>query len=172
MIHDEKGAPLATANLKKPGNRVEPGIYFENKSGDLRISGLMVRRSSVGFDATKPSVQTLDEAALNGQVESFDGNTWKIVTVDKSGRPGPRAAIEANKFCGAFQINPSVERIKGQTRAAISGWNVRRRRFCFHYGQPSQIENELLPETDFVQARWRRRTSVCFRGQRIDKKRI
>ncbi len=116
VIHDEKGAPLATANLGKPGKRIESGIYFENKSGDLRVSALTIRRSAAGFDATQPSVQTLDEAALNGQVKSFDGNLWTITTTDDSGQPNTPSTIQADKFCGAFLINPAVKRVKGQTR--------------------------------------------------------
>ena len=121
VIHDERGKILATADLGKQPTSIEPGIYLENKSGDLRVTSLMIRRSTKGFDATAPSIQTLDDSAINGRVKSFDGVNWQI---EKAKAKEAKEADESDSivsvgrddFCGAFLMNPPEKRPSGQSR--------------------------------------------------------
>jgi len=116
VIHDKHGKQLATAELGKPSIDVDPGIYIENKSGDLRINSLMVIRSSKGFNATKPSIQSLERPAINGEIHSFDGNDWVISTSDAEDQETSNVTVSADHFCGAFLVNPGKDRPEGGAR--------------------------------------------------------
>ena len=120
VIHDERGKILATAELGKQPSSIEPGIYLENKSGDLRVTSLMIRRSTKGFDATAPSIQTLAESAINGSVKSFDGKNWVIekaqVAAEETDKSESTVSVAGDDFCGAFLMNPPQERPSGQSR--------------------------------------------------------
>ncbi len=128
VIHDERGKILATAELGDQAKSVEPGIYLENKSGDLKVSSLMIRKSNKGFDATAPSIQTLTDSAINGRVSSFDGTHWVIqkskseivadedVKDNEDSQGDSERRISVDEFCGAFLINPPQLRPSGQSR--------------------------------------------------------
>ena len=106
VIHDEKGRQLAQAKLGKPGKKTSPGIFIENKSGDLLIPSLALRNSTADFDATQPSIQQLNESTTNALLKSFDGKSWEFSSID-----GEDAEVAANDFCGAFLINKGVDQI-------------------------------------------------------------
>ena len=57
VIHDEKGAELASALIRRQGENAKPGIFFQNKNGDLHIKSLGIRNASPGFDPSKTSLQ-------------------------------------------------------------------------------------------------------------------
>ena len=110
VIHDEKGRQLAQAKLGKPGKKTSPGIFIENKSGDLLIPALALRNSTADFDATQPSIQQLNESTTNALLKSFDGKSWEFSSID-----GEDAEVAAKDFCGAFLINKGVDQITGKT---------------------------------------------------------
>ena len=110
VIHDEKGRQLAQAQLGKPRKKTSAGIFIENKSGDLTIPALALRNSTADFDATRPSIQQLNESTTNALLKSFDGKNWKFSSID-----GEDSQVAANDFCGAFLINKSVDQITGET---------------------------------------------------------
>ena len=144
MIHDEQGKQLATANLGKPSPNIDPGIYIENKSGDLKLTSLMVRRSAAGFNATKPSIQTLDDAAINGRVVAFDGHQWTISKSDpRQGKGESPKSISAGDFCGAFLVNPPQPRSNKGTRLKFFDG-------MFIGGQLDSIQDDSITmKTDF-----------------------
>ena len=78
VIHNEQGKLLAKADIGKPSKNIKPGIFLENKAGDLTITSLALRNSTATFNATKPSIQSLDEPASNAMLESFDGQQWTV----------------------------------------------------------------------------------------------
>ena len=80
VIHDEQGQLLAEANIGKPRKTVKPGIFLENKAGDLTIGSLALRNSTATFNATQPSIQSLDEPASNAVLETYDGQQWTVST--------------------------------------------------------------------------------------------
>jgi thiol-disulfide isomerase/thioredoxin len=107
VIHDERGKVLATANVGKVKNRATPGIYFENKSGDLKVSSLSIRSSGANFDATKPSVQIVGKPALNAALKWFDGDVWTAEDAD-----GELVEVAAENFSGTFLLNPAVDEVE------------------------------------------------------------
>ena len=117
VIHDEKGRQLAQAKLGKPGKKTSPGIFIENKSGDLSIPALALRNSTADFDATQPSIQQLNESTTNALLKSFDGKSWKFTSIEQTDIEDDEetAEVAAKDFCGAFLINKGVDQITGQT---------------------------------------------------------
>lgn len=125
VIHDEKGRQLAGANIGKPGKKVSPGIFIENKSGDLAISALTLRNSTADFDATQPSIQQLNTSTINAVLESFDGTTWKYSPnssisqsaddQEETTQLAEEVKVPSNEFCGAFLINSAVDHDTGKT---------------------------------------------------------
>jgi len=123
VIHDEKGLQLAQAKLGKRGKKTSPGIFIENKSGDLRIPALALRNSSPDFDATQPSIQQLSQSTTNAILKSFDGKDWKysslpVETDEETGEEQKEesSTITADKFCGAFLVNSGVDHLTGETQ--------------------------------------------------------
>lgn len=122
VIHDEQGKTLAQADTGKSDSSIEPGIYLENKIGDLRITNMMIRTSSPGFNATRTSIQSLDEPAINGQVKSFDGSTWTVVEGNEEQK---ERTVSTARFCGAFLVNTPNDKPIRQTRIRFGdGMNV------------------------------------------------
>ncbi len=150
VIHDEQGQQLSTAKLPKPSSQSEPGMFIENKSGDLTIANLMVRQSSAGFNATLPSFQKLNQAATNGELIEFDGTRWVARAIKPANEinPGDSASSEsataatdlmipADEFCNAFLINPAIDRPTDQTRVYFQDG-------MFVLGELVSIENETI----------------------------
>ena len=104
VIHDERGKVLATADLKGVKTKATPGIYIDNKSGDLKVSSLSIRSSGAGFDATQPSIQIAEKPALNAKLKSFDGKVW----LAEDGE-GEMIEIPEDKFGGTFLLNSPVD---------------------------------------------------------------
>ncbi len=150
VIHDEQGKRLAMADLGKPSSNIDPGIYIENKSGDLKMTSLMIRRSATGFNATEPSIQTLDEAAINGTVQSFDGTQWVISTPDqdgdRDGKPGLPTTVAVDRFCGAFLINRVKQRPAGRTRLKFHDGMYASGEFVSIEGDSITMKTELANE--------------------------
>ncbi len=118
VIHDEKGRQLAQAKLGKPRKKSSPGIFIENKSGDLSIPALALRNSTADFDATRPSIQQLNESTTNALLKSFDGKRWEFSPIAQQSETKTDeevSEVAAEDFCGAFLINTSVDQIAGET---------------------------------------------------------
>lgn len=92
VIHDERGFQLAAANIGDPAKGTTPGIFVQNKAGDLVVNSLAMRRSGADFDATQPSIQTLTDAAINGRLKSFSAGTWVVQTTRPSDASGEKPA--------------------------------------------------------------------------------
>ena len=101
VIHDEKGAELASALIRRQGENAKPGIFFQNKNGDLHIKSLGIRNASPGFDPSKTSLQLKSKDAVNATMKSFDGSTWVASDSD-----GEAVEIAAEEFVAAFKFNP------------------------------------------------------------------
>ena len=101
VIHDEKGAELASALIRRQGENAKPGIFFQNKNGDLHIKSLGIRNASPGFDPSKTSLQLKSKDAVNATMKSFDGSTWVASDSD-----GDAVEIAAEEFVAAFKFNP------------------------------------------------------------------
>ncbi len=116
-VHNESGQLLCAADLSHLKNQGKPGIYIENKTGDLIISEFIVRQSLPGFDSTKPSFQSVNEPANNGRIIDFDGQRWMIETDEKSDTESTsRISIPAQLFSNAFSINPASQDTPQQSR--------------------------------------------------------
>ena len=150
IIHDEQGQRLSSAKLPTPGSQSEPGLFIENKSGDLTVANLMVRQSSAGFNATLPSFQKLNQAAANGELIEFDGTRWVARASEPSNEVNPGdctpdepvtaatdMVIPADQFCNAFLINPAINRPTDQTRVYFQDG-------MFVLGELVSIENETI----------------------------
>ena len=101
VIHDEKGAELASALIQRFGENAKPGIFFQNKNGDLHIKSLGIRNASPGFDPSKTSLQLKSKDTVNATMKSFDGSTWIASDSD-----GEAVEIAAEEFIAAFKFNP------------------------------------------------------------------
>jgi thiol-disulfide isomerase/thioredoxin len=106
VIHDERGKVLASANIGKAKTRTSSGIYFDNKSGDLKVASLSIRSSGAGFDATKSSVQVVNRPVLNAKLKSFDGGIWKAEDSN-----GETIEISAEDFGGTYLLNPAADQV-------------------------------------------------------------
>ena len=129
VIHDERGKTLATVDMKDLKAKFEPGIYIDNKSGDLKVSSLAIRSSGSGFDATQPSVQITDKPALNAQLKSFDGEVWLAENAD-----GEEIEIAEDNFGATFLLNEPTD-------DAITGDRIR-------FTDGFSLQGELLSLTD------------------------
>ncbi len=105
VIFDERGDRLSIAKLGDYPPNVELGILIENKGPSLIVNELSARRSSAGFDATRPSIQTLSRSSLNSKLMSFDGSVWRVASDEQT-----TLDIPADDFCGAYMINPLENR--------------------------------------------------------------
>ncbi len=121
VIHDEKGAELASAEIKKLGKKAQPGIFLQNKNGDMRIKSFGIRSAVAGFDPSKTSIQLKSDDAINSTMESFDGTNW--VATDDSGES---VEIPADDMVGAFRFNPDSrhEAVTGDTLRFHDGEKV------------------------------------------------
>ncbi len=129
VIHDEKGRQLAQAKLGKPGKKTSAGIFIENKSGDLSIPALALRNSTADFDATRPSIQQLNESTTNAELKSFDGKFWRYALLGEAtdgeddaetSEEAETTEVAAANFCGAFLVNPGVDQITGESEIRFS----------------------------------------------------
>lgn len=142
MVHDERGQQLAVADLGKSVRRLDSGIYIENKSGDLKVNSLMIRRSSAGFDATTSSIQSIDGSAVNGVLKSFDGNTWLVSPAGEGDEKLVKVAKDS--FCGAFRINPVIDR-------PLDGARIKYQDGMYVRGDFVSLQDETLTfKTDFL----------------------
>ncbi|XZE20362.1 TlpA family protein disulfide reductase [Pirellulaceae bacterium SH449] len=119
-IHDTSGKLLCTADLDDSKTRNKPGIYIENKTGDLVVTEFRVRQSEPGFDSTRSSYQIANAPATNGNVISFDGLHWLVeptssISPAGSGSDGPSSdqqrstiSIPHSEFSNAFSLQPAV----------------------------------------------------------------
>lgn len=103
VIHDEMGVELATAAINKTGVKAKPGIFMQNKNGDLRVKSLGIRSASAGFDPSTTSVQLKSEDAINATVQTYDGSIWTAT------KDGEQVEIPDNEFVAAFQFNPDTQ---------------------------------------------------------------
>lgn len=78
-ILDEQGKQLCVATVPEKVRGVEPGIYLENKNGDLQIETLRISKTAAGYDPSKKGVQLTDGTVAYGDLVSFDGDEWKVV---------------------------------------------------------------------------------------------
>ena len=120
VIHDEMGAELASATIEKTGKRAEPGIFLQNKNGDLRIKSLGIRSATAGFDPANTSIQLKSDDAINATMEFFDGSTWTATS------DGEQVEIASDEFVGAFQFNPDAKfkPVAGDTLRFLDGEKV------------------------------------------------
>lgn len=124
-IHDTSGKLLCTADLDDSKTRNKPGIYIENKSGDLVVSEFRIRQSEPGFDSTRSSYQVANAPATNGNLISFDGLQWLVEPTSSNGPIGLRSdaassdkpvtgqerstiSIPHSEFSNAFSLQPAV----------------------------------------------------------------
>ena len=120
VIHDARGNVLATADMKGLKKKASPGIYIDNKSGDLKVTSLSVRSSGTGYDATQPSVQIVDKPVLNAKLKSFDGSVW--LAEDDTGE---MIEIPDDEFGATFLLNEPVDdAIKGDRIRFTDGFSV------------------------------------------------
>ena len=101
VIHDEMGAELCSTQVEGFGRKAKPGIFLQNKSGDIRIKSIGIRSAAAGFDPSQTSIQLKSDDAVNATMNSFDGSTW-TATDDN----GESVEISSDEFVGAFQFNP------------------------------------------------------------------
>lgn len=111
VIFGERGEQLSIAKLGTYPDNVDLGVLVENKGPSLFINELSARRSSAGFDATRPSIQTLSQSSLNSKLVSFDGLVWRAMSDEQVA-----TEIPAADFSGAYMINP-LENRNGQSFA-------------------------------------------------------
>lgn len=108
-IHDGTGKLLCSADLSDMADKNKPGIYLENKAGDLALNELRIRQSEAGFDSTRPSYQLLNQPAVNGQLQTFDGTNWTIETRSSEENAEQKVvSVPHAEFSNAFSINPAV----------------------------------------------------------------
>ncbi len=107
-IHDETGKLLCSAVLSELADKNKPGVYLENKAGDLAVNELRIRQSEAGFDSTRPSFQLLNQPAVNGQTQAFDGVNWTIETTNPENTEKKSISVPHTEFSNAFSINPAV----------------------------------------------------------------
>ena len=121
VIHDEKGAELASATIEKLVKKAKPGIYLKNKNGDFRIKSIGIRSAVAGFDPSKTSIQLKSDDAINATMKSFDRSTWKAT--NENGEP---VEVSTDEFVGAFQFNPDYkfEPVTGDTLRFLDGEKV------------------------------------------------
>ena len=111
-IHDASGKLLCAADLSGLKSQNKPGIYLENKAGDLTISELRIRQSEPGFDSTKPSFQLVNQPAVNGQIQAFDGTNWSVLTSgDNENAAGNIVSIPHAEFSNAFSLSPNATEV-------------------------------------------------------------
>jgi thiol-disulfide isomerase/thioredoxin len=112
-VHDATGKLLCSADLSELKVRRKPGIYIENKAGDLIVSQLLIRQSQAGFDSTRPSYQIVNQGATNGRIVSFDGQTWTIALDQDQPEGGSEdqsakkvITVPHSEFSSAFSLIP------------------------------------------------------------------
>lgn len=121
VIHDEKGAELASAEIKKLVKKAKPGIFLQNKNGDFRIQSIGIRSAVAGFDPSKTSIQLKSDDAVNASMQSFDGSTWTAKDENDE-----QIEVSSDDFVGAFQFNPDseFESVSGDTLRFQDGEKV------------------------------------------------
>lgn len=108
-IHDATGKLLCSADLSELAAKNKPGIYLENKVGDLTLNELRIRQSQPGFDSTRPSFQLSNKPAVNGQIQAFDGTNWTIETsAATENTQQVVVSVPHAEFSNAFSINPAI----------------------------------------------------------------
>ena len=120
VIHDEQGVELASAKLKTGGKFSKQGIFLQNKSGDITIKSIGIRSASAGFNPSITSIALKSDDAINAEVKSFDGSTWKAIADDKE------IEISPAEFVGAAKFNPDAKfkRLVGDTLRFHDGEKV------------------------------------------------
>ncbi len=95
---------------KIPGSidGITPGVYLENRKGDLQIQTLRISKIAAAYDSSKKGVQATDSIEY-GELQSFDGNQW---TVRKSKQSGDRT-VAATEFRSAILSHKKTEAPKG-----------------------------------------------------------
>lgn len=112
-ILDEQGAQLCVSEVPEKIRGVEPGIYLENKSGDLQVETLRISKTAAGYDPSKKGIQLTDGTVAYGELVSFDGDEWKVVdpeTNEETSIPGSnfRTALIQNSGEPAPEMNTLV----------------------------------------------------------------
>jgi thiol-disulfide isomerase/thioredoxin len=111
-IHDASGKLLCAADLSGLKSQNKKGIYLENKAGDLTVSELRIRQSEPGFDSTKPSFQLVNQPAVNGQIQAFDGANWSVQTLGENENvAGNIVLIPHAEFSNAFSLSPNATEV-------------------------------------------------------------
>lgn len=82
LIRDEQGKELCTANVAESDRGIKPGIYLENKKGQMKIETLRISKTAAGYDPSKPGIQLTDGSIVYGDIVSFDGDVWNIKEPD------------------------------------------------------------------------------------------
>jgi thiol-disulfide isomerase/thioredoxin len=79
VIMDEQGQELCTSTVPDKIRGVEPGIYLENKTGDLKVETLRISKTAAGYDPSKKGVQLTDGTIAYGDLVSYDGKEWTVL---------------------------------------------------------------------------------------------
>ena len=108
-IHNQQGEELCSlTDIPDQIPGIEPGIYFENKRGDVKIKTLHVNEFSFAYDGSKSGAQLTDGTGRYGELKTFDGTNWNVVKAHTEAGEQP-----ADQLIAAEDFRSAIVNLKG-----------------------------------------------------------